>query len=689
MKQIDIPSVDLPRAVETDGAWMLDRLTKAEVTVPESAVFTGDFSPLYGMTGIIHKREEVIRACLRETPAFCEQERAAELCAYSGVADLSHTAPDWKDILRLGLGGLLDRLRSASSRDKHTSEQAEWFRVTEAVWEAAIGYVGRMAEEAERVGKPQMAAGLRALCRRPPETLYEAMQLILTYYEFQQTLEGTPVRTLGRLDALFAPYLENDLAAGRLTEVSAKGMIDAFLRACDEKRVPANLPFALGGTDADGRSSVCRMSEWILERYTALALPNVKLHILYAPSLPRAWVAQALRGVRSGANSMVFVNDAGIKSALQGLGIAPEDAGDYTLVGCYEPCAAGEMPFSCSGRINLLQALEATLFRGENLASGEKIGADTPDDFPDFDAFFEAYLMQLRHFCRKDIASILVWERYLPVLHSAPFLSATFRACVEKGGDVYASHTAKYNDSSINLLGLASTVDALAAIRKSIFEDRTLTLPRLREILRSDWQGEEPLRRRIVRCYPKYGTAEPTCDALAQTILRVAAGEINGKPNERGGVFRMGGFSIDWCEAWGNATGASADGRHAGEWLSKNLCATIGADRDGITATLLSVGSLGGDLLPNGAVFDATLHPSAVAGEDGLIALEGTLKVYMELGGTAIQYNVMDADILRRAKAHPEEYPNLQVRLCGWNVLFSTLSDEEKNAFIRRAEVSS
>ena len=684
-------NLSFPRVVEEDGAWIVSRLQTAPILIPDDAVFTGDFSPLKGMDEIVRARIRRIRGSLLREDGFSALYRAERLRAYSGSADLSHTSPDWKGLLRLGLPGIAGRLKNAVECKDLSPMQRTHFLVGTHVWSAAIDYLERMATEAERSEKSRMAKGLHALCTRPPETLFEVLQLILVYYEFQQNLESTPVRTLGRLDALVSPYLEADLAAGRLTEEDAKDLFDRFLFACDEKRATANLPFALGGEDEAGGSLVCQASEWILERYIALALPNVKLHILCAPSTPKTWIRTALAGVRAGSNSMVFINDRETKSALRRLGIAEEDAADYTLVGCYEPCAAGEMPFSCSGKVNLLQAVETALFGGKHLLSGETVGETTPADFPDFASFLNAYFVQLRHFCRGSIQSVMTWEEYLPSLHTAPFLSATFESCIEKGGDVYADHAAKYNDSSINLLGLASAVDALSAIRKCVFEDGALTLDALREHLRTDWQstGGEELRRTLVSHAPKYGTADPFCDDLARQIVSVAAEEINGKPNGRGGVFRMGGFSIDWCKEWGKGTGASADGRNAGAWLSKNLCATVGADREGVTGLILSAASLGGGrIFPNGAVLDVTLHQTAVAGDEGLSALEGTLRVFTDLGGMAIQYNVLDPGVLRRAQAHPEEYPNLQVRLCGWNVLFSSLTREEQETFIRRAEAS-
>ena len=159
-------------------------------------------------------------------------------------------------------------------------------------------------------------------------------------------------------------------------------------------------------------------------------------------------------------------------------------------------------------------------------------------------------------------------------------------------------------------------------------------------------------------------------------------------PNVKGGIYRLGMFSINWRHMFGKETAATPDGRRRGEALSQNSSASFGADREGITAHILSVTKQDHTLTPNGSVLDLDFHSSAVKGEDGLAAMEATLRTYMRRGGFAVHYNVLNADVLRRAKERPEDYPNLQVRLCGWNALFTTLAPHEQEEFICRAEAS-
>ena len=212
-----------------------------------------------------------------------------------------------------------------------------------------------------------------------------------------------------------------------------------------------------------------------------------------------------------------------------------------------------------------------------------------------------------------------------------------------------------------------------------------ISVGKLKEILTSDWANEEVLRLTVKHKLPKYGTGDEETDALAKDVVDVLSSVISGRPNKKGGVYRLGLFSINWRWEFGEKTAATFDGRKNGETISQNTSASFGADKEGATAHLLSVAKLDTTNTPNGAVVDVDLHASSVQGENGLNALYATLKTYFELGGFAVQYNILNTEILKDAQKNPEKYQNLQVRLCGWNVLFSSLTEKEQNEFIARS----
>ena len=163
---------------------------------------------------------------------------------------------------------------------------------------------------------------------------------------------------------------------------------------------------------------------------------------------------------------------------------------------------------------------------------------------------------------------------------------------------------------------------------------------------------------------------------------------INNRQNGRGGVYRCGFFSIDWYADFGKTTGALPSGKRAGEILSKNMSAVIGQDKNGITSLINSVTKVGYSKIPNGTVLDLMLHSSAVCGEEGISALYGIVKTYMHCKGLGIQINVLDPQVLKKAQKNPDEFKNLQIRLCGWNVYFVNLSKREQDEFIKMAEHS-
>lgn len=343
------------------------------------------------------------------------------------------------------------------------------------------------------------------------------------------------------------------------------------------------------------------------------------------------------------------------------------------------------MACSCNGRISFPKAVEYALSGGVDLLSGQQIGSSCSADYVSFDELVSAVKQQLIFFADQCMHRICLCESLYPIAFSAPFFSGTMQDCVEKGIDAYAGG-AKYNNSSINCFGIATAADALTAVKQLVFKEKRLSLSAFTSVLSSNWENNEKLRLTCQKHMPKYGVGNTDVDALAADLVSTVTKHINGKPNGRGGVFRAGAFSIDWRIEFGGHTAASADGRFEGEPLSKNLCASLGQDTQGVTALIQSATRFDASLIPNGAVLDITLHESAVRGTEGLEVMLGLLSTFMKAGGMAIQMNVLDANTLRKAQIHPEQYTTLQVRLCGWNVLFVNLSKLEQDELIVEAQ---
>ena len=273
------------------------------------------------------------------------------------------------------------------------------------------------------------------------------------------------------------------------------------------------------------------------------------------------------------------------------------------------------------------------------------------------------------------------YERHYERVCPAPVISSAFESSRTEGVDLYCGG-AKYNNTSIVCAGIATLADSLYAFKRAVYDDKIINYAEMKKCLANNFEGYEDIRFICKSKFAKFGNNKPEVDSIAKEITEYLSECINGKKNGRGGVFRLGMFSIDWRFKMGEHTLATADGRRHGEPLSKNTAASIGQDKEGVTAYLSSVLSLDATLIPDGSVADVTLHCSAVRGDDGFVAMRALLLTYMKLGGFAIHFNVLDPVVLKAAQADPEKYKNLQIRLCGWNVYFVNLNKYEQDEFI-------
>ena len=231
---------------------------------------------------------------------------------------------------------------------------------------------------------------------------------------------------------------------------------------------------------------------------------------------------------------------------------------------------------------------------------------------------------------------------------------------------------------------MANTCDSLLALKKTVYKDKRFTVEEILEALRSDFQGQEPMRQYLLNRVPKWGNSAPEADGLAKRIADYYCNKVHSFTNGRGGACLAALFSLDSALTMGQLTGALPDGRKARESLAPGLGAAYGRDRNGVTALIESVTKLDSTLTPNGAVLDVTLHPSAVKGEEGLEALVALIKTFLAKGGYAVQFNVFDVETLKDAQRHPERYATLQIRVTGWSVYFTSLSRLEQDQYIAR-----
>lgn len=606
---------------------------------------------------------------------------------YHAVSDYSHTSPNSRLLLTLGFTGLRQRIDEAATRDGLTEKQKEFYRSCQIMLDAMCTAALRLSQAVAPYNEENSIA-LRHIAEGAPQNTYEALQLLVLYFFMHDYIFGTRIRTLGRLDVLLTPFYRRDIENGTYTEAQMGEMLKFFLHKFWVAKVPYDLPFCLCGMDEEGQEVTNEVTTQILSCYNALNIYSPKIHIRVSDKTPQRVIKQVLSYIRGGNSSFVFVSDNTAIRGLTGVGIEEKDARSYVPIGCYEPAVWG-MELGCTGcgGINLAKAVELALLRGRDHASGDLCSIDT-GEIDSYETLLAAVKAQISHLVDRATAYITAIEPYYGTVNPDPLLSCQYDACVEKGVDIYDGG-AKYNNSSMSFYSLASLVDILLAVKALVYEEKKVTLPQLIEILQKDWKGAEQLQHYALQLPEKFGVNDPAADSLAAELAVFCAGLVTGRPNGRGGVFKSGLYTIDHCLITGAHTMATPDGRHAGAPLSKNLCSVTGMDRKGVTGLIHSAGKLDHSLFPNGTVLDVVLHPSAVAGEEGLQVFYSLIMTYLKMGGLAIHGNVFSAEDLKKAQADPVRYKNLQVRVCGWNAYFFNLTKEEQDSFIRQAENAS
>ena len=620
--------------------------------------------------------------------AWAERKRLA----LAGVAvpdtDFWHTLPDWNNLLKLGFSGLLDRAlaekKAKEDADILTDESRVFYDAVILTYRAVIAYVGRLCAYAREHGMDEFADHLEPLMSAPPKTLWQAMEISMLYLNIEE-LGIERGRTFGLFDRQLYPFYKADLDAGRITEEDAKEYFRYFFQKIAAAKRYADQPIGICGTYKDGSDATNELTDLMLSVYRELDIHNPKIHVRCHRGMPKKTLLTLLDMIRSGNSSIVLINDEVVFAAYKKIGIPHGLSADYCPIGCYEPVIMGkEDARICASWINFAKAVEYAITGGRDLLSGEVISMETDGDLPTFDKFTDAVFAHLDRLIDLTLETVLAEEPWQYKINPSPILSATYDACMERGRDIY-NHGMEIQNTSVKCFAVGTAVDSIFAVKNLVYDTHRLTLREFADILRADWAGHEDLRLEVRKFREKWGNNIPQVDQIAEALYAFAADKIVGRPNASGGVFRLGTDSVAMAENYGKHTGASADGRHACEPLSKNMRPVNGMERGGVTAFIHSVTSLDHTSFLDAAPLDFMVHPSAVAGEAGLAAMYAMVKTYFEEGGFAIQGNVVSKEMLIDAQNNPEKYQNLQVRVCGWNEYFVNMKRELQDDFIARA----
>ena len=626
---------------------------------------------------ILRERErEVERATAPDWLAAARKE----VFATGGKAyrDYDHSSPDWDDILRLGFSGMKARIDAYPDTPFYQAEKraaAAVMRFLDRLVAAAEAELARCGGRTAEGLIEKEIASLRRLRAGPPLTVFDVMQFTFIDFIVSEYFDRFQVRCFGNLDRLWWPYYERDLAAGRTTEAAFREEFRHFIWQFGSLDNYWGHPLFMGGTKADGSTEYNPLSLVILDVVDREALASPKLQLKIAKNTPDAVWDKALRMLRRH-RSLVLMGEEGMARSMARLGLSADECRRLIVWGCFEWLPPeGNCTSACN--INLVKPVELML---RDAADGR---LPPPATFDDFKREYFTRLGHVTDLTRKVLDEL---ESRLAEINPALILTLGVGHALEQGRDAFSTGM-RHNHTVMAEVAFASAVDSLVAVREIVYDRRELTLAELGKALAANWEGHEDLRLRMARSRAKWGCGDAATDRLGREVLATFTGFFVGKPNARGGRYCCYGLnSRGYIEA-GRATGATPDGRKAGEELSKNMAPAVGGDAEGVTGVLKSWReSVDPAFFPCGLVFDMMLHSSSVAGEKGLGTLRAICEEFFASGGCGLNLNIQSVEELKDAQLHPERYENLQVRVAGWNIRWNDIPKREQDGFIRRLE---
>lgn len=609
--------------------------------------------------------------------------------------DFDHVVPDWDAILCLGFPGLKKRAEEYKelhkARGTLTPETEAFFDGIIIEYTAIIALVDRLYRLAltqNHDKAKKVAECLLHIRDGAPQNIYEAMQVIYIYFIVSECFDSYQVRSLGNgLDNTLYGFYKNDLKSGTYTKEEIKELFRYFLFQWSAIGNYWGQPFYMGGTNADGSTKYNELSYDILDVYDELGIYNPKIQVKINENTPDRLLFKVFDMIRRGKSCFALCCEPGMIKAVMGYGATYEEALNMDIRGCYETGVRANEVSSATGYVNALKSVEYVFSNGFDSRIGKQLGLKTGElkDLKTFEDFYSAVLKQWENLIEMTIYVSLQYEKYFSFINPSNMYSATIEGALKKGTDAYQSGV-KFNNSAILNCGFASLVDAVMAVKEFVYDKKAVTLETLSAALAADWNGFEDLHTKVVKSPHKYGNDDAETDRYAEAMSAYFASKVNNRPNARGGVYKAIMHTAMEFVWEGEKTGATPDGRYAGDEISKNGSPSVGMDREGVTALIKSALKARPYTYCESFCVDVMLHPTAVSGDEGLEIMKSLLFMYMKNGGQTVQFNVFNTETLRDAQKHPEKYQNLQVRVCGWNVLWNNLSEKEQNAYISRAE---
>ncbi len=644
-----------------------------------------------------------------------------------------HTAMDGKMYHR----GLLDCKELIAKKiaqldyinDPEATDKQQELEAMSISCDAAIILAERHADLAEKMAQEETDEQRKAellkiadVCRWVPAHAPRDMQEAIQMYWFVHLgtvteLNGWDCMNPGHIDQHLYPFYKKGLEDGTLTRDKAKELISCFWIKFNNQPAPPKVGITalesgtyndftninIGGIDRNGNNAVNDLSYIILEVQEELheLQPGLSIHV--SKVTPDEFVLAGAKVIRQGHGYPSVFNPDTYTKELVRQGKTQEDANEGGCSGCIEVGAFGKEAYILTGYLNTPKILEITLNNGIDPVSGKKLGLETgdPRTFKTYQELYDAYHKQMVYFVNMKLSVNNYIERMFSLYAPATFLSLFIDDCIERGRDYY-SGGARYNTTYIQCTGLGTITDCLSVMKTHVYNETDAEegmcivspfdgmsiserMDTLLQAVAKNFEGEEKLRQFIINRTPFFGNDDDRADDIAVKVYDDLVEAIEGHPNTRGGKTQLNMLSTTCHNYFGSVCGASVNGRMAKFAISDGTSPAHGADTQGPTSVIKSLGKLD-QTKSGGTLLNVRFTPQLMTREEDLKKLVALIRTYFTLGGHHIQFNVVDTETLHDAQKHPERYRDLLVRVAGYSDYFNDMTEQLQNEIIARTE---
>jgi len=555
-------------------------------------------------------------------------------------------------------------------------------------------------KEADQVRKAELqriAETCQWVPANPARSFYEALQSF--WFIFLTVQQGTA--SAGRFDQYMYPFYKKDIKEDKISEAEVLELLQ-LLRIKDLHLISTPLRgmkrqqytgfakwhnFTIGGVTPDGQDATNELTYRILEAAKRTRTPHHTITLRVHEGTPKELMIKALEVVKTGIGMPAFIGDRSYIEWLLSRGVPLELARDYVVAGCIEVSLPGHSRQPKCTFFVPPKVLEIFMNNGVDPKTGLEVGPfkENLENFETFDDFVSTFQEYLAHFIHL-AAELINVDIACAIDYASPIDSVLMADAVKEGKNLMERRMLYENGGGISLCGMINVVDSLAAIKKLVFEEKKITMAQLKEALQANWEGYDELRR-LCLAAPKYGNDDDYVDSIATDLYGFYAETVPMVRTVYGEKFIPVAISITSQWAGGTITGATPDGRYAGEVLADGGASPMrGRDISGPTAIIKSASKID-QVRFQSVLMNMKFHPSTLRDTEDLKKLATLIKTYFSLGGKHIQFNVVSAETLLEAQKQPENYRDLVVRVAGFSAYFVQLSKQVQDEIIARTEL--